>query len=50
MELENVLADGNCMTRVIATAVSSDDVGLSREQVGDTTFAFITPLGANDHV
>lgn len=40
--------DDDCMTGIITTRTSRADVDVGREDIDEFTFAFVTPLSAED--
>ena len=50
-QVENILGarHGNGVAGVVATLVTGDDVEMTCGQIDDFSFAFVTPLGADDH-
>jgi hypothetical protein len=43
-----IAVDDEGMTGIVATLKADDDISLVGKKIDDFTFAFITPLGADD--
>jgi hypothetical protein len=48
-EYEFLLADSDGMPGVMSALISGNDIEMRSQNIDDLTFAFIAPLGADDH-
>ncbi len=46
---EHLGADHDAVARVVTTLIADDEVALLGQVVGETSLAFVAPLGADDH-
>jgi hypothetical protein len=46
MEDELLFSDNDSMTRIVASLIPRDNIGVFPEEIGRSALAFISPLGA----